>query len=58
MTKNKQFMVSNDGTLMVYNYLLETWNDVDLEKVCTTLNKLSELSFEVIWEDFEKNHKM
>lgn len=54
MTENKRFMVSNDGTLIVYNSLLETWNDVDLGKVCTILNKLSELSFEVIWEDFEK----
>ena len=50
----KRFAISGDGTLMEYNYLLETWNDVDLNKVCILLNKLSELSFEVVWENMYK----
>lgn len=41
------------GVLCEHNSLLDSWEKVDIEKVCTMLNKFNSLTFEFL-EDMKK----
>lgn len=43
----KRFIVS-DGKLLEYNYLIDAWHEVDLEKICDLLNDFDDLTHKVL----------